>query len=455
MGREWFSVPTLPDILPTPTKRSLVAPTPVICRTFLDKARIIKMLGEGGYGSVHLMSRKNGKSYAVKRIGQEGDPSVNCRETGITTSALREMDFLTRFQPCPYIVRLLGVCVRPHDVCIVMPPMPDTLVTFSQRLSDAERHTLASSLLHALLYTASILESFGMAHFDIKPQNVLVETIDNDVYYRIADFGLARPIIDDKEWRDVYTPSYMPPEVIVRGHASGKKYNADVWSIGVTMVEWCTGEYLFYSSTLQHLLEEMRPADVPFDIFVNAIDRDEMSGGLLQTFNIDDIPVLDALESMLAYSPRKRLSATKTLRNYFHETPNLSLYIPTETSRVVDRKGVRRILQMHAMCAMPLHAIELYTRYTSLGGDASVCTAVACAWLSEKYISDTPCELCDLLFEHPFQCSPRSVVDAENDVLATIGYRIYNINLTPVVARADSSSLFEIDYSRPLTEWCL
>ncbi|XP_076059541.1 serine/threonine-protein kinase chk-1-like [Oratosquilla oratoria] len=90
-----------------------------------------------------------------------------------------------------------------------------------------------------LLEGIEFLHSQGIAHRDLKPDNLLVS---EDRVLKIADFGLSASfIIDDEEVllsRRCGTPRYRAPEV-ASGRYRGQP--ADVWSCGITLVALLTG----------------------------------------------------------------------------------------------------------------------------------------------------------------------------------------------------------------------
>lgn len=423
-------------------------PRAVACRTFLRRADVVRKIGSGGYGTVDLMERDDGKRYAVKKIKQRGDPVTDCEAPGITTSALREMDFLTRFRACPYIINLVGVCVRDRDIAIIMPPMPYDLVTLANKLDDAARQHVASFLLYSLVSASATMEALNVAHFDIKPGNVLARVNGNDVEFRLADFGLSRLYVDSSvEWLDVYTAQYAPPEVAVQGYSFNGRKNADVWSIAVTVVEWCLGENMFAARTLHGMVREFLPPSYTIESFIAALSRDEIDGGLDVEGIVDD-PLDDVVMHMLSYSPSERPTASEILWDEFHETPSVQPCVSTETLRDVDWAGVNAILPFAELCAVPPHPIEMYTRHTTRGGERGLCHALACVWLSEKYIDHDPITLCDVLLP---TCTTRDIVRASEDVLATLGYLVYDIHLTPVIPKC--GDLSAVDFSLPLPMW--
>lgn len=76
-----------------------------------------------------------------------------------------------------------------------------------------------------------------MRRSDMKPSNILVKR-NGEV--KLCDFGVSGQLHDSMSNSFVGTRSYMAPERLIGSTYSSR---SDVWSVGLTLIELCTGRY--------------------------------------------------------------------------------------------------------------------------------------------------------------------------------------------------------------------
>ncbi len=91
----------------------------------------------------------------------------------------------------------------------------------------------------------------GLVHRDLKPGNVLLQPVGKELVPKVADFGIAKVLVDDPVGGAVVTrtglpmgsPAYMAPEQI--RSAKDVDGRADVFSLGCILYELLTGRRTF------------------------------------------------------------------------------------------------------------------------------------------------------------------------------------------------------------------
>ena len=201
---------------------------------FCGPYELVRMLGQGGMGSVHLAQRKDGEVdllVAVKLI-RGADATRTFRER-----FLRERQILASLNH-PGITRLLDAGhTRSGQPYLVMEYVDGTPIdVYCRGLSLEAKLKLFLLVCDAIAYLHRNL----VIHRDLKPRNILVEAGGTP---KILDFGIAK-ILDETGEQGVtkermLTPEYASPEQ-VKGTA--KTTATDVYSLGAVLYELLTGQ---------------------------------------------------------------------------------------------------------------------------------------------------------------------------------------------------------------------
>ena len=146
----------------------------------------------------------------------------------------------------PHIVHTIEILEDPLAVYIVQELMSDgDLIDFLDKVKNeslAYTEADAASIVHQLLMAVNYIHSTGIAHRDLKLDNILVklgpQSSDSfslpSVVCKLTDFGLVT-LIEKEGLRSsslVGTPMYMSPELI-SGSESYNAFASDIWAIGV------------------------------------------------------------------------------------------------------------------------------------------------------------------------------------------------------------------------------
>jgi tRNA A-37 threonylcarbamoyl transferase component Bud32 len=109
------------------------------------------------------------------------------------------------------------------------------------------RPASVAALLSPLLSALSYLHSRGIAHHDIKPENLIIDYSHNTL--KLTDFGSAKVCTKALEGSVGGTLNYMAPEILMnmRGAHLTPDKAVDVWSIGILTYLLLSGIHPFES----------------------------------------------------------------------------------------------------------------------------------------------------------------------------------------------------------------
>jgi serine/threonine-protein kinase len=205
----------------------------------VGKYTLTQVLGQGGYGDVHLGVALAGQKVAVKILNAKAS-----RDEDTVTRFKRESDTARRLEH-PSIVRIVEVGSSRGRHYIVMELVRGGSLRRLLARPDAEPATV-TSVLAEVAHALAFAHAQGVVHRDIKPENVLLTRAGRA---KVADFGLARAVDQSSlttEGRILGTAVYMSPEQVRGQRASAA---SDVYAIGIMIYEAITGEPPFQADT--------------------------------------------------------------------------------------------------------------------------------------------------------------------------------------------------------------
>ncbi|WRX08250.1 Protein kinase domain - like 10 [Theobroma cacao] len=194
-----------------------------------------KKLGQGGYGSVFKGKLENGVLVAVKVLDNSKGNGEDFTNEVSTIGRIYHVN----------VVRLLGYCADGSDRALVYEFMPNkSLDKFifpansnRPKLSWGKLHDIAIGVARGIEYLQEGCDE-RILHFDIKPQNIL---LDMDFNPKISDFGLAKLLPRKESVVPITavrgTMGYIAPEVYFSGNIGNVSYKTDVYSFGMLLFE--------------------------------------------------------------------------------------------------------------------------------------------------------------------------------------------------------------------------
>ena len=278
-------------------------------------------LGHGTYGVVVAGTLKlNNKKIALKCAR----PSVS-DDTSISSSFLREINFLAQLKECPYIVNMLSYHIlkreeKYSEIIIVMPLCnKNSLSKLTPDINiSAEKWIL--EITHALIYS----HAKGIVHLDISLSNILIH--DDSAF--LTDFGMAMSIDEIEKEPDFYVNVryYRAPELLTSNTVGP---SCDIWSLGCV-----------FACLLSLKYENL------FRFLWTGIDSDDQLLKIIDD-SLDDVSGLKWLEQITG----KTYMATKTIAEHFPNTPKPLLILlqqmlkinPAERASLLEIKNYLKI----------------------------------------------------------------------------------------------------------------
>jgi serine/threonine-protein kinase len=164
------------------------------------------------------------------------------------------------------IVDILDWGATPHP-WMVLEFVPHSLEELRGDLELAEKLDVLAAIADGLEYA----HSRGIVHLDIKPSNILMTESGTP---KVADWGLARVLLEHTRTEMGLTPAYSAPEQLTEEYGDIER-ETDVYQLGVLAYQLVTGQLPYDADRPVDLQREILETDPvpPAEVNPRAPDR--------------------------------------------------------------------------------------------------------------------------------------------------------------------------------------
>uniref|UniRef100_H2N2S0 non-specific serine/threonine protein kinase n=1 Tax=Oryzias latipes TaxID=8090 RepID=H2N2S0_ORYLA len=255
--------------------------------------------------------RSSGADYAAKFIKKRRSKSSR---RGVSREDIeREVNILKEIQH-PNIITLQEVFENKAEVILILELVAGgelfDFLAEKESLSEEEATQFLKQILDGVLY----LHSKQIAHFDLKPENImLLNRSAPHPRIKIIDFGLAHKIDFGNDFKNIFgTPEFVAPEVV---NYEPLGLEADMWSVGVITYILLSGASPFLGDNKQETLGNVSAVDFTFDE---------------EFFSSTSALAKDFISRLLVKDPKKRMTIQDSLQHPWIK--------PKDTQQALSRK---------------------------------------------------------------------------------------------------------------------
>jgi serine/threonine-protein kinase len=224
--------------------------------TVLDgRYRLDKLIGEGGMGEVYRATHIHiDTEFAVKLLR----PEFVANQTAIKRFQL-EAKAAGRIHH-PNAVRVTDFGVTPERIVYLVMELARGKSLRSLLRSEKKFDYLrAVNIVRQICGAVDAAHRSGVIHRDLKPDNILIEKVQDVERVKVLDFGIAKlretktDAFLTQAGTIIGTPQYMSPE-----QCQGKPLDptSDIYSIGILLYEMLTGDVPFDGESLIQVVYE-------------------------------------------------------------------------------------------------------------------------------------------------------------------------------------------------------
>lgn len=263
--------------------------SPTKINAILNGYKVINEVGHGAFATVYKVEHVESKGiFALKVV-----PKVNLVSKDDEARFQREIDSMAILKH-ENIVQLHNFFSDQINYYMVMDYCPNgELYDFIVKNGKIQENT-AALLFQQIASAIAYCHSFGVAHRDLKPQNILIKKFP---FIKVADFGLCGYVKENELMKTFCgSPAFCSPECLNKINYDGKK--SDIWSLGVILYAMVTGEFPWNLTNTAVMVQQILKADYHVPNYVSQSCK-------------------DIIIKMLQLNPNDRISMEDILRDPF------------------------------------------------------------------------------------------------------------------------------------------
>ena len=200
----------------------------------MENYQYLKKISSGSFSNVGLYKNKN-KYYAIKI------PNNQYKYQGILCNELREIISLNILKNHKNIINIYEIFIdNKLDINLVYNYYPETLFNYFKRTYIFNRIRYCNSFCSQMLSVLHFLNLNSIIHTDLKPTNILIYFVNDEMIIKLIDFGSCHIEGLTSKYSIVTTYTHRAPEVF--DYNMNYDYKIDIWSFGVILFKFITGQ---------------------------------------------------------------------------------------------------------------------------------------------------------------------------------------------------------------------
>ena len=251
------------------------------------------LIGEGSYSKVkdildaQSLARKAAKIVSRKKIRKIPNGEINVKREVMILRKLSHINVIKLYHSFQDPIKdkiylILEYCLGDLQTLL------DISASKCFSLWQAKRYFV--QLIDGIEY----IHSRGIVHKDVKPGNMLISADD---ILKLTDFGVAEELSPFRMSDDCRlaqgAPAFQSPEEVTGIHDTWSGFKADIWSAGVSLYNFTTGQYPFEGDCLYQIISSIQndevviPNELPdllIDLLTNMLNKSSE-----KRFSISDI----------------------------------------------------------------------------------------------------------------------------------------------------------------------